>query len=89
MAYWIKSDLTIEAVEPKNGSDFSLEELQKFVGGTIELITLRRGYMVINDSGKLDNLPSNLVASLMYKYNVFQNDYICGDVLLCRQTEIE
>lgn len=89
MAYWIKSDLTIEAVEPKNGSDFSLEELQKFVGGTIEIITLRCGYIVINDWGKLYRLPTNILATLLYKYNVSQNDHICGDVLLCRQTEIE
>ena len=36
MATLIKADGTIEEIKPKNGTDFQLEELQKYVDGNIE-----------------------------------------------------
>lgn len=48
MAKWIKTNGEIVEVQPKNGTDYSLEELQGFVGGYIEIITLGNiGLMVV------------------------------------------
>ncbi len=40
MAKIIKTDGTIVEVTPQNGTDFQLEELQKIVGGYIEVLRL-------------------------------------------------
>lgn len=40
MALWLKSDGTTVEVEPLNGKTFSLDELQEYVGGHIELFTV-------------------------------------------------
>ena len=41
MAKIIKTDGTIVEVTPQNGADFQLEELQKIVGGYIEVLSLQ------------------------------------------------
>lgn len=48
-------------VSPKNGTDFSLEELRAIVGGYIEVIYLPDSIhiMVINEEGRVKNLPRN------------------------------
>lgn len=38
MAYLIKTDGTIEAVEPRNGKDFQLDEMQAMMGGYIDIV---------------------------------------------------
>lgn len=51
MAYLIKTDGTVTEVHPANGTNFSLEELQKFVGGHIELVrNFQRGHIAITDA---------------------------------------
>ena len=42
---------TIETVYPKNGKDFQLDELQKIVGGLIDIVRIDKSgeFMVIND----------------------------------------
>ena len=42
MAKIIKTDGTIVEVTPQNGTDFQLEELQKIVGGYIEVLRRTR-----------------------------------------------
>lgn len=71
-------------VYPKNGSDFSLEELRHFVGGPIELVTLGDCYMVVNEEGKLRGLPFNPSASRLYSLFYDDIDCIVGDALLCK-----
>ena len=45
----------------------SLEEMQAFVGGRIELILLSNGdHLVINEEGLLDGLPINQTATNMW-----------------------
>lgn len=38
MATLIKADGTKKEIQPQNGTDFSLEELQKYVDGYIQVI---------------------------------------------------
>lgn len=69
---------------------FELEELQEIVKGYIEIIDLDHGkIMVINDEGKLLELPVNKEATKMYRsfYNTY--DFIVGDVLVCEDEEVE
>lgn len=93
MAKWIKVDGNVVEVSPKNaGRCFTLDELKSFVGGWIECITVSpKQVMVINEEGKLLNLPFNAVATESFRM-AFQptDDFIVGDALLCEiGTEID
>ncbi len=47
-------------VQPRNGHDFQLDELQAVVDGYIEMIPARDGrIIVLNDEGKRLGLPRN------------------------------
>lgn len=83
----IEPDGTMTAVSPKNGTDFSLEELNEFVGGYIEIVSTTDGrIMVLNEEGKLNGLPVNLAATILYGN---PNDVIVGDVLVCPPEQIK
>lgn len=61
MATLIKADGTKKEIQPQNGTDFSLEELQKYVDGYIQVIPLRNQedeILVINEDGK-ERYPTN------------------------------
>lgn len=93
MAKWIKADGNVVEVSPKNeGECFTLDELKSFVGGWIECIYVSpTQVMVINEDGKLLNLPFNAVATEAFRM-AFQptDDFIVGDALLCEiGTEID
>jgi len=82
----ILADGTVEAVEPKNGSDFTLEELRAFVGRYIELLhppSQAGAVLVVNEDGRLRGLSLNKVASAAYGH-----DFIVGDALLCHTSQI-
>ena len=87
MARLLRCDGSVESVEPLNGVDFTLGELKHFVGGYIEVVYLGSGWlMVVNEEGKLLNLPINRTATQLYGNP--SNDYIVGDVVLCRDCEV-
>lgn len=90
MAYIIKT--TGEAIEtqPKNGTDFSLEELQTIVGGYIEVISLHDGRLIVCDEqGKCKGKDRNHTATDIF-HSVFRNnDFMVGDVLVCREDQIK
>ena len=87
MATLIKSNGEEMNVLPKNKRDFSLEELQKFIGGFIEIARTKNGKpMIINEEGKINDLPINQKATAIYPYNEY--DFIIGDVLICQEDEI-
>lgn len=60
-----------EIVRPAQGTKFTLEELQKLVGGYIELVTLPRGNgrvtAYVNEDGLSKELPFNYRASQIYQ----------------------
>lgn len=85
MAKYIKTDGSIINVEPKNGKDFSLKELQGFVGGCIEIVYLPNGdLMVVNEEGKMNDLPINMKATMAYGLDV-----IVGNVLWCNKSQVK
>ena len=89
MAKIYKTDGDVCDIEPNNGTDFQLEELQKIVGGFIEIADLRNGQiMIINEEGKIMSLPYNERATELYRKKVCKGDFIAGDVLICKSEEV-
>lgn len=90
MAQIIKSNGETKTVEPKNGTDFKLEELQAIVGGYIQIAYLRDDeIMVMDDEGKLKEKDLNLQASLRYRRDVNPYDSVVGDVLICKTNQVK
>ena len=85
-AQLLKTDGTVTDVEPKNGKKFSLEELQAFVGGYIEIAypPHKSKVLVVNEEGRLIGLPVNEAASAIYK-----REPIVGDALFCEFKQIQ
>lgn len=83
-ATWIKTDGTEEEVTPSNGKDFNLEELQKMVGGYIQLVSTRPPVreMYINEEGLNDNLPLNDKATDLIDPKWWVHDGVRGDVVV-------
>ena len=44
--------------------------------------------MVINEEGKLENLSLNEQATAIYQKQVYEEDFIVGDVLICKDKEV-
>lgn len=84
MAQIMKADGSVIDVEPKNGKDFSLKELQCIVGGYIEIVHLKDGnILVVNDEGAINGSRINIRASKIY------GSYLFGDVLHCKSKEVK
>lgn len=74
------------------GKRFSLNELQKIVGGLVQFQKLPKtgGVMVMNEEGELKRLPPNAEATKIWKQNFPDSEFpinnptdIYGDVLVC------
>lgn len=89
MAKIYRTNGDVEIIEPKNGTDFQLEELSAIVGGHIECLNFTDGSLLVcNEEGKLMNLPYNERATDLVRKNGC-NDYIVGDVLICKTGEVK
>ena len=63
----------------------TLKEAQEFVGGYIEAITFPNDdLLIINEEGKLKELPYNSDASEVWVYHYGMTDAIVGDALLIK-----
>lgn len=90
MAQIIKSNGETKTVEPKNGTDFKLEELQAIVGGYVQITYLRDDeIMVMDEEGRLKDKDLNLRASLRYRRDVNPYDSVVGDVLICKTNQVK
>ena len=94
MAFWLKTDGTSEQVKPRNGKNFSLEELYNMTnGGPIEIVRVGslqtvpgEDIIVLNEEGKVRRLPINHKATAYYG-NPY--DFVVGDALLCADGEVQ
>jgi len=87
MARLYKVDGTTVDVEPKNGKDFSCEELQAFVGGFFEVVpVLGSKYLIVNENGRMMNLARNERMSALMFGEIIGD--VVGDALLCDRCEI-
>lgn len=90
MATIYKTDGTSVSIQPKNGKDFSLKEMQEIVDGYIEILDLNDGrIIVLNEEGKCNGLPYNHMATLMYRKAYNTLDFIVGDVLVCDSKQVK
>ena len=70
----------------------TLESAQEFVGGYVEGITFPNGdYLIINEEGKLMNLPLNPEATALWrstftadKYVFGHDDFVVGPAILIK-----
>lgn len=82
----IKADGTEETIVPANGTDFSLEEAQKVVGGLIEVVNLSDEMIIVcNEEGLFMDFDVNEKATeLCHKSEAISpGSFIVGDVLYC------
>ena len=82
-AFIYKTSGEIIPVYPQNGTDFTLQEMQSFVKGSIELIALKDGqFMIVNEEGKIFELEENVQATDLFRLSYNTTDYICGNALV-------
>lgn len=89
MTIYVKADGNYSVVFPANGRKFSLRELQFYVGGNIEMLGGKGKVFVVNEEGKLKNLPLNPLATEIYLHFFDAEDFLVGNVLLCDEIDIE
>ena len=90
MATIYKAHGEVIEIEPRNGKDFQLEELQAIVSGYIEIINLADGRLIVlNEEGKLNGLAINWNATKIYRESFYTDDFIVGDVLICNDDQIK
>lgn len=95
MATLIPVDGPVRVVLPANGEAFTLRELQRLVGGDIQLITAPaesplggKRYVVLNEYGKIDGLPVNHEATTRVGHWLMPGDYIVGPAIVCTWAEL-
>lgn len=79
---------SIKIVDPANGKDFSLEELNEIVDGYIEILHIGDKLLVCNEEGKLQNLQYNATATRLINAAGIK-DYIVGNALFCDKDKIK
>lgn len=92
MATLYKTDGTVQEIQPKNGKDFKLDQLQALVGGYIEIVSLESKplkIMVVNEDGKGLGLPINEKATEVARPFIQFYDCIVGDALVCLSKEVQ
>jgi hypothetical protein len=77
---------------PKNGKTYTLKEMQSMVNGLIQVIDLSpavNALMVMNEEGKLLELPLNVNATRIFRM-AFEgtDDFVVGDVLICKKNQM-
>ena len=74
-----------------------LKAAQEFVGGYVEGITFPNGdYLIINEEGKLKNLPLNVEATKLWratftkdKYAFGYDDFVVGPAILIKANALK
>jgi len=83
MATVITVDGHESTAHPADGKVFTLEELQSYVGGYIQSISLPNGTsMYVNEEGLLERLAPNEKAS-----EIAAPHYVVGNVIICTDAE--
>ena len=91
MALLMQPDGNVEDVKPNTGPTFTLDELQKHIGGSVEKIpcTINTRILLVDEDGKIKGLPMNeAVTELCRLYEAIRPaDYIVGPVLILSAEE--
>lgn len=80
---------TISEIEPANGHDFTLEELQQYVGGLIEIVEMPTPgqIMVVNEEFLYNGSSINPIATAMME-RPGEPAMICGSVVICDDEQV-
>jgi len=97
MATYYTVDGELHEVKPENGKWFTYAELRDFVGGLVEIVPLPDGRsIIVNEEGKLNNLPENPGATAFWKevypiakYPMNNDELIVGNALVVTEDELE
>ena len=86
----LKASGEVMEIEPKNGTDFKLDELHKHLQcSLVEVINLNQDdIMVVDEEGKLaSNNVINVNATMLAQENqaITSWDYIAGDAIVCNR----
>ena len=92
----LKSTAKFQIVEDSKHEP-DLEAAQKFVGGMVEGITFPNGdYLIINEEGKILNLPLNVEATKLWrstftkdKYAFGYDDFVVGPAILIKKDALK
>jgi len=85
-AFLVKPDGYVEPVAPRFGAKaFSLDEVQEYVGGYVQLITVNKNLVLLcNEDGGAQNLPENPEAArTLHKESGLDYGFIVGTVVIC------
>ncbi len=89
MATVLSVDGTQASVAPRCAPSFTLEELQALVGGSIEVVALEDGrLLVLNEEGKVEGLPYNEQATALARGCLFPGDFIVGIAVVVTEQEL-
>lgn len=90
MALLIQTNGQETFVRPKSGRLFTIEELNFYVDGYIEMVPMAGGvWMVLNEDGKGLGKPVNFKATAITRDILHPSDIVVGDVLLCSNQEVD
>ena len=92
----IKNTAKLQIIEDSKHEP-NLEAAQEFVGGMVEGITFPNGdYLIINEEGKLMNLPLNVEATKLWrstftkdKYAFGYDDFVVGPAILIKKDALK
>ena len=92
----IKNTAKLQIIEDSKDEP-NLKEAQKFVGGYVEGITFPNGdYLIINEEGKLMQLPLNEEATKLWrstftkdKYAFGYDDFVVGPAILIKKDALK
>ena len=75
----------IKQIDPENGTSYTLEEMQKLVGGYVEARPLGNGdqVLLVNEDAALKGLPVNHLVSALLGLE------IRGDVAIVKREQLE
>ena len=90
---FIKAGMVGVEVKPQNKNFFTLEELQKIVGGYIQVVYLKNHVdkngtplaLVCNEDGKDLCLSANKHATMFWEHSYGKTDVMVGDILITPQ----
>ena len=91
----LKASGEVMEIEPKNGTDFKLDELYKHLNcSLVEVINLNQNdIMVVDDEGKLkSNNVVNVNATMLFQESQEITtfwEYIAGDAIVCNRKMVK
>lgn len=89
MGLLLLTDTTQREVHPAQGNTFTLAELQGYVDGYIEVLSISEDkLMIVNEDGNALGLETNLAACAYMPWIIDFDDEIVGNVLIINPAEM-